>query len=343
MRILVTGGAGFMGSDFVRSALSDRSSAELMVLDAFNYSANAANLPSHERLEVVTGDIRDETLIDNLTRGKDVIVNFAAHSHNDRSLLDPAEFLDTNSRGVLVLLEAARRHGVHLHHISTDEVFGDLPLDSPGIFAITSPYRPSSPYSASKAAGDVLLQAWHRSFGVSVSLSHSTNNYGPHQHVEKFIARQIVRGLRGQPLQVYGDGHHSRDWIHVRDHSDAIWRILDHLLDSASTDTHSLGDDLPRFGIATGQVRSNLDVAHTIATELGTTIEFVADRPGHDVSYRLETAEINALGWEPTICWDAGLRQTIDWYRNNPHWWEPIIEESEAFYRERRNSPDRLR
>ena len=226
-RVLVTGGAGFIGANFVHHTLAHRPDAQVTVLDALTYAANTATLdPVADRVELVRGDIADRTLVDTLVADTDLVVHFAAESHNDNSLRDPEPFVHTNLVGTFSILEAVRRHGVRLHHISTDEVYGDLALDAPTRFTESTPYNPSSPYSATKAGSDLLVRAWVRSFGVQATISNCSNNYGPFQHVEKFIPRQITNVLDGARPKLYGTGSNVRDWIHDDDHSAEVLRII---------------------------------------------------------------------------------------------------------------------
>ena len=226
--ILVTGGCGFVGSAFVRHVVREHPGVRVTVLDALTYAGNPRNIASlpRGRVELVVGDVCDAKLVRDLVAKADAVVHFAAETHNDRSIADPAPFVKTNVEGTFTLIEACRQLGVRYHHISTDEVFGDLPLDSPARFTEESPYRPSSPYSSSKAAADMLVRAWVRTYGLRATISICSNNYGPYQHVEKFIPRQITNLIDGARPKLYGDGRHVRDWIHVEDHSSAVWQIL---------------------------------------------------------------------------------------------------------------------
>src|SRR4051812_13273499 len=226
--MLVTGGAGFIGANFVHQTLARFPGHRLTVLDALTYAGNESSLAAvRDRIEFVRGSVADAALVDDLVRGQDVVVHFAAESHNDNSLRDPWPFVQTNLVGTYTLLEAVRRHGVRLHHISTDEVYGDLELDDPGRFTPETPYNPSSPYSSTKAGSDLLVRAWVRSFGVEATISNCSNNYGPYQHVEKFIPRQITNVLSGLRPKLYGAGQNVRDWIHVEDHNAAVHAILE--------------------------------------------------------------------------------------------------------------------
>ena len=223
MNVLVTGGAGFIGSNFVRLTLESRPGVDVTVVDALTYAGDAESLPEDPRVTLVKGDIADADLVDDLVSRADVVVHFAAESHNDNSLNDPWPFVQTNIIGTYQLLEAVRRHDKRLHHISTDEVYGDLELDDPAKFTPDTPYNPSSPYSSTKAASDLMVRAWVRSFKVQATISNCSNNYGPAQHVEKFIPRQITNILEGQRPKLYGAGLNVRDWIHVDDHNRAVW------------------------------------------------------------------------------------------------------------------------
>ena len=227
MRILVTGGAGFIGANFVHWTRQHRPEVEVTVLDALTYASDGSSLaPLGDAITLVEGDITDAALVDRLVADSDLVVHFAAESHNDNSLVDPSPFLQTNVIGTYTILEAVRRHGVRLHHVSTDEVYGDLALDDPARFTEDTPYNPSSPYSSTKAASDLLVRAWVRSFGVLATLSNCSNNYGPYQHVEKFIPRQITNVIDGIRPKLYGKGENVRDWIHANDHSSAVLAII---------------------------------------------------------------------------------------------------------------------
>ncbi|MFK5633443.1 MULTISPECIES: dTDP-glucose 4,6-dehydratase [unclassified Ornithinimicrobium] len=329
-RLLVTGGAGFIGSNFVHHVLG-HSDAHVTVLDAFTYAASRealAGLPG-ERVRVVEGDICDAGLVDGLVAelagAEGAVVHFAAESHNDNSLDDPSPFVQTNIVGTFTLLEAVRRHGVRLHHVSTDEVYGDLELDDPARFTESTPYRPSSPYSASKAGADHLVRAWVRSFGVQATLSNCSNNYGPWQHVEKFIPRQITNVLDGGKVKLYGSGANVRDWIHAEDHSSAVLKILER---GRIGETYLIGAD--------GE-RSNLAVVRMILEQLGhdpDDFDHVTDRAGHDLRYAIDSTKLRTeLGWEPTYTsFEEGLARTIDWYRDHDDWWRPKKAAIEAAY-----------
>ncbi|AYF98329.1 dTDP-glucose 4,6-dehydratase [Protaetiibacter intestinalis] len=327
MRILVTGGAGFIGSNFVHH-LVEHTDHTVTVLDKLTYAGNLASLEGlpTERVEFVKGDIADASLVDELFGRHDAVVHYAAESHNDNSLNDPRPFLDTNIIGTYTLLEAARRHGIRFHHISTDEVYGDLELDDPARFTENTPYNPSSPYSSTKAGSDLLVRAWVRSFGVQATISNCSNNYGPYQHVEKFIPRQITNVLRGERPKLYGTGENVRDWIHADDHSSAVLTILEK---GVIGETYLIGAD--------GE-KNNKDVVESILTELGQpadAYDLVTDRPGHDLRYAIDSTKLRTeLGWAPRYGdFAAGLAATIAWYRDNEAWWAPQKEATEAKYR----------
>jgi len=329
-RILVTGGAGFIGSNFVHHVVRS-TDVQVTVLDKLTYAAtreSLAGLPE-SRVELVVGDIADASvtapLVERLDPATDAVVHFAAESHNDNSLADPAPFVQTNIVGTYQLLEAARRTGVRFHHVSTDEVYGDLDLDDPARFTEKTPYNPSSPYSASKAGSDHLVRAWVRSFGVRATISNCSNNYGPWQHVEKFIPRQITEVICGRRPRVYGDGLNVRDWIHTADHSSAVWTILEK---GRIGQTYLIGAD--------GE-RSNLEVVRAILRHFGRDeddIEFVTDRAGHDRRYAIDSGKLRReLGWEPVFGdFEAGLADTIAWYQDHQDWWRPAKAATEAAY-----------
>jgi len=324
MRILITGGAGFIGANFVHWTLRHRPDVVVTVLDALTYATDGSSLAGLD-VDLVQGDIADAALVDRLVGATDLVVHFAAETHNDNSLVDPLPFLQTNVVGTFVLLEAVRRHGVRLHHVSTDEVYGDLELDDPARFTEDTPYNPSSPYSATKAASDLLVRAWVRSFGVTATLSNCSNNYGPYQHVEKFIPRQITNVLDGIAPKLYGDGLNVRDWIHVDDHNSAVWAIIDH---GRSGETYLIGAD--------GE-ETNLTVVQAILRGLGKgedAFEHVTDRPGHDRRYAIDSGKLRAeLGWTPIFGdFASGLQATIDWYRDNEAWWRPQKAATEQKY-----------
>lgn len=312
-RLLVTGGAGFIGANFVRQASK---SFSVTVVDKLTYAGNRANLP--EGIEFVEGDICEQSLIDELVAANDTVIHFAAESHNDNSLRDPSAFVHSNLVGTFALLEAVRKSDKRLHHISTDEVFGDLELGGTDAFTETTPYNPSSPYSATKAGSDHLVRAWVRSFGVRATISNCSNNYGPYQHIEKFIPRQITNILTGQPAKLYGTGAQVRDWIHVDDHNDAVLAILER---GRIGETYNIGASSPGSGDAHV---TNKQVIETICELMGGEYVHVADRPGHDQRYTMDATKLRReLGWAPKHTdLRSGLEQTIAWYTDNRWWWE---------------------
>ena len=312
-RLLVTGGAGFIGANFVRQASK---SFSVTVVDKLTYAGNRANLP--EGIEFVEGDICEQSLIDELVAANDTVIHFAAESHNDNSLRDPSAFVHSNLVGTFALLEAVRKSDKRLHHISTDEVFGDLELGGTDAFTETTPYNPSSPYSATKAGSDHLVRAWVRSFGVRATISNCSNNYGPYQHIEKFIPRQITNILTGQPAKLYGTGAQVRDWIHVDDHNDAVLAILER---GCIGETYNIGASSPGSGDAHV---TNKQVIETICELMGGEYVHVADRPGHDQRYTMDATKLRReLGWQPQHTdLRSGLEQTIAWYTDNRWWWE---------------------
>ena len=327
-RILVTGGAGFIGSNFVHH-LVERTEHDVTVLDKMTYAANEdslAGLPE-DRVRLVRGDVADADVVGDLVAEADAVVHYAAESHNDNSLADPAPFVHTNLVGTFTLLEAVRRTGTRYHHISTDEVFGDLALDDPAKFTETTPYNPSSPYSSTKAGSDLLVRAWVRSFGIKATLSNCSNNYGPYQHIEKFIPRQITNILAGIRPKLYGDGRNVRDWIHAEDHSSAVLAILER---GRIGRTYLIGAD--------GE-RDNLTVLRAILRLMGRAeddFDHVRDRPGHDLRYAIDGSALREeLGWQPRFRdFEAGLAETIAWYDEHRDWWEPLKRQVEAKYAE---------
>ena len=325
-RMLVTGGAGFIGANFVGYTLRNHPEYEVCVLDALTYAGDRTTLARVDsEIEFVHGDICDADVVGRLVANADLIVHFAAESHVDNSLHDPGPFVRSNLIGTYTLLEAVRRHGGRFHHISTDEVFGDLPLDSAEQFTEGTPYDPSSPYSATKAGSDMLVRAWARSFGVAATISNCANNYGPYQHVEKFIPRQVTNILRGTRPKLYGAGENVREWTHVDDHNAAVHLILSH---GTAGETYLIGS---------GDERSNKQIMRHILELMGQdpdAYEHVPDRPGHDLRYSNDTTKIRTeLGWQPAYGdFRAGLAATIDWYRENEWWWKPHKEATEARY-----------
>lgn len=335
-KIIVTGGAGFIGSNFVHYVVKNHPEVQVIVLDKLTYAGNRHNLDGlpEDRVKLVVGDIADATLVDSLVKDADALVHYAAESHNDNSLEDPSPFIQTNLIGTFTLLEACRKYDVRFHHVSTDEVYGDLPLreDLPGHgegagekFTAESPYNPSSPYSASKAGSDLLVRAWVRSFGLRATISNCSNNYGPYQHIEKFIPRQITNILSGIRPKLYGDGKNVRDWIHTNDHSSAVWLVL---TKGQIGETYLIGAD--------GE-EDNKTVLEAILKEMGQPVDaydHVKDRPGHDLRYAIDSTKLRKeLGWQPEFTnFESGLKHTIDWYKENEAWWQAEKAAVEAKY-----------
>lgn len=300
----------------------------MTVLDSLTYAGNLASLEGLDttRFRFVEGSITNPGLVSDLVCQHDVVVHFAAESHNDNSLDGPAAFIDTNIVGTFHILQAIREHGKRLHHISTDEVYGDLALDDPTKFTLETPYNPSSPYSASKAASDHLVRAWVRSFGVKATLSNCSNNYGPRQHVEKFIPRQITNIIDGIRPKLYGAGLNVRDWIHVDDHNSAVWRIIEA---GQPGKTYLIGAD--------GEMnnKSVIELILELMDQPADAYDHVADRSGHDLRYAIDASVLHQeLGWAPRFTnFRDGLAATIDWYRSNEAWWRPMKDATEAKYR----------
>ena len=334
--IIVTGGAGFIGSNFVHYVYNNFPNVHITILDKLTYAGNQNNVKSilGDRVELVVGDIMDKELIDKLASKADAIVHYAAESHNDNSLNDPSPFIYTNFVGTYTLLEAARKYDLRFHHVSTDEVYGDLPLreDLPGHgelpgekFTEDTKYNPSSPYSSTKAASDLIVRAWIKSFGIKATISNCSNNYGPYQHIEKFIPRQITNILSGIKPKLYGNGKNVRDWIHTNDHSSAVWAILN---DGKIGETYLIG--------ANGE-KNNKEVLKLILKEMHMPNDFydhVTDRAGHDLRYAIDSTKLyKELNWKPKYTnFEEGLRQTIQWYIDNQEWWEHEKDEVEAKY-----------
>lgn len=329
--LLVTGGAGFIGSNFVRYVVAEHPEVTtITVLDKLTYAGNRANLADlpTDRVQLVVGDICDAALVDQLVAQADAVVHFAAESHNDNALADPDPFVTTNIVGTYQLIQACVRHHTRYHHISTDEVYGDLPLRSATEtrkFTPDSPYRPSGPYSATKASSDLLVRAWVRSFGLQATISNCSNNYGPYQHVEKFIPRQITNILSGIRPKLYGTGKNVRDWIHTSDHSRAVWTIL---TQGQIGETYLIG--------ANGEL-DNRTVLAMILQQMGQpadAFDWVSDRAGHDLRYAIDATKLEReLGWHPQITdFSVGLQQTIDWYSKHKDWWQSQKAAVEAKY-----------
>lgn len=327
MKILITGGAGFIGSNFVHMLRRERPDWAITVIDKMGYAGNLASLGGvMEDIEFIEGDISDEHLIDDLVSKNDLVVHFAAESHNDNSLNDPWPFVQSNIIGTYRILEAVRKHGKKMHHISTDEVYGDTEIDSKDRFNEQTRYNPSSPYSSTKAGSDMLVQAWVRSFGIEATISNCSNNYGPRQHVEKFIPRQITEIIEGRKPKLYGSGEQIRDWIHVDDHNSAVLAIIE---GGKSGEIYLIGAD--------GEL-DNKTVIKKILTQMGKDeddFEHVKDRPGHDQRYAIDNSKlVRELGWQPKYTdFDEGVKATILWYNNNEEWWKPQKDSTEQKYR----------
>jgi dTDP-glucose 4,6-dehydratase len=318
LRWLVTGGLGFIGSSFVRLTLSERCDVAVTVLDAMTYAGNSANVAEVEgdpRYRFVKGDIADAAAVDAAVGdGVDAIVNFAAETHVDRSILDPEAFIRTDVMGTHVLLEAVRRHGIaRFLHVSTDEVYGDV---EHGASAESDPVRPRSPYAASKAGGDLQVLAYHATFGTPVLITRGSNTYGPFQYPEKLIPLFVTNLLEGEQVPVYGDGLQVRDWLYVDDHARGIAHVLEH------------GECGEVYNLGGGNSRTNLEITTELLQLTGrdwdASVRHVADRPGHDRRYALDAAKARALGWSPRVEFANGLAETVAWYRAREDWWRPI-------------------
>lgn len=337
MKLLVTGGAGFIGSAVVRLAVSR--GHHVVNLDALTYAAcleNVAPVADSPLYAFEQADIRDRAALDRIfaTHDPDAVMHLAAESHVDRSIDGPGDFIETNITGTYHMLEAARAHwtrkgrpaGFRFHHISTDEVFGSLPNDPSQKFSETTPYDPRSPYSASKAASDHLVRAWHETYGLPVVLTNCSNNYGPYHFPEKLIPVVILNALAGKPLPIYGDGSNIRDWLYVEDHADALLLVVE---------KGRLGES---YNIGGENERTNLELVRTLCAILDAKrpkndgsyadqITFVTDRPGHDARYAIEPARIrNELGWRPSVTVEEGLERTVQWYLDNADWWQPLLD-----------------
>ena len=317
MRLLVTGGAGFIGVNFIRYVLRQTSEVSITNLDALTYAGNPASLADvadDPRYRFVHGDVRDADLVDRVVADADAVVHFAAESHVDRSIDGPATFLDTNVVGAGVVFDACRRAGVErVLHISTDEVYGSLP--PPGRFVEGDPLVPSSPYAASKAAADLLARSYATTYGYPITVTRTTNNFGPYHYPEKVVPLFITNLLDGLPVPLYGDGSNVREWTYVEDNAAAQWLVL--------TD----GEPGEVYNVGSGDERTNQQLTRAICDALGVgeeMIEHVADRPGHDLRYAVDSSKVRALGWQPTVDFDDALARTIDWYRTHEHWWRPL-------------------
>ncbi len=328
-KLLITGGAGFIGSNFIHYWLAEHPEDQITNLDLLTYAGNLNNLKDIAKspnYTFVKGDIRDQKLVNELVEKVDTIVHFAAESHNDRAVLNPGIFVETNIQGTFVLLEAARKYGKKFHHISTDEVFGHLSLEEGGAFTEETPYAPRNAYSASKAASDHLVRAYNITFDLPVTITNCSNNYGPYQYPEKFISRMITNLIDGDNIKIYGDGKYVRDWLHVNDHCRAIDLVL----------TKGKTGETYLVGGLTKDI-NNLEVAKMILNHLDLPedkIEFVTDRPGHDRRYAVDWKKINQeLGWQPEHSFDDWLAKTVTWYQKNKDWWHPLKAEAETTYK----------
>jgi len=326
VKMLITGGLGFIGSNFVRLTLKERPEYDITIIDNMTYAGNPKTLEDiKDSITFVKADITDEKIIDKLVAKNDIIVHFAAESHNDNSLKDPWPFVNTNIIGTFRILEAVRKYEKRLHHVSTDEVYGDLELNDSNKFSEKTPYNPSSPYSSTKASSDLLVRAWVRSFDIKATISNCSNNYGPYQHVEKFIPRQITNILNNEKPRLYGSGENVRDWIHVDDHNSAVHLILDK---GKIGETYMIGAD--------GE-KSNKEVLALILSFMKRKNDFyeqVSDRKGHDLRYAINAKKIRSeLGWKPKYTnFEEGLEATISWYENNRVWWEEDKKTTEIRY-----------
>ena len=312
MKLLVTGGAGFIGSNFIHYWLKKYKKDEIINLDKMTYAANPKNLEGlpEDRHKLIVGDIADGQLVNKIVKDVDAIVNFAAESHVDNSINNSEPFIHSNIVGVHVLLEAARKYEKRFHQISTDEVYGSLPLNSTKKFNENTPYNPRNPYAATKAAADHLVMAYVNTYKITATISNCSNNFGPRQHSEKLIPKAITNALQNKPIPIYGNGMQVRDWIYVEDHCSAIDLIL------------KKGEIGGRYLISAENEQHNIDVVKSILKILNkpnSLIQYVADRPGHDVRYALEPKKIKELGWKPKYKFDEALKNTVKWYVKNPN------------------------
>lgn len=336
MKLLVTGGAGFIGANFILYWLKNHPQDEIVNLDALTYAGNLENLQDIEQnpdYKFIKGDITDPEIVDRALEGVDMVVHFAAESHVDRSISGPAVFIRTNIIGTQILLDAAVKYKIkRFHHISTDEVFGQLSLDSTDKFSEFTPYAPRSPYAASKAAADYLVRAYHYTYGLPITITNCSNNFGPYQHPEKFIPLTITNILENKKVPVYGDGKNIRDWLYVNDHCRAIDLVLKKGKVGETYCVGGLTEDI-----------SNLDVVKKILRIMGkneSEIEFIKDRPGHDRKYAIDWVKIkNDLGWHPLADFETYLKSTIDWYKNHTDWWQHVKSgEYQKYYKKQYNS-----
>lgn len=327
MHIFITGGAGFIGSNFVRFWTKHHPEDKITVFDKLTYAGNLSSLQEVvEKISFIEGDITNPEQVRSALTGVDCIVHFAAESHVDRSIHNPYIFTQTNVLGTHILLESARQLNIaRFHHISTDEVFGEIPLEATWKFNEQTSYNPNSPYAASKAGSDHLVRAYHKTYGLPVTISNCSNNFGPYHYPEKFIPRSIIRLLKGENIRLYSPGNQIRDWLYVEDHCRAIELILSK---GKIGETYCIG------GLHNGI--SNIEVAKTLLQIMGlpeSRIEMVTDRPGHDQKYDIDWSKIHReLGWSPTENFPELLKQTVDWFKDNETWWQPLAEESESFY-----------
>ena len=335
MKMYITGGAGFIGSNFIRYILTKYPHYSVINYDKLTYAGNLENLKDFERYDnykFIKGDICNQELVDHLVKDCDIIVHFAAESHVDRSVDAPEDFIKTNILGTFTLLEVARKYNIRFHHISTDEVFGDLLLEDPGQFDEKTAYDPSSPYSAAKASSDHLVRAYHRTYGLPITISNCSNNYGPYQFPEKVIPLFVTNLIEGRKVPLYGDGKNVRDWIHVDDHNAGVDAIIHK---GKIGETYCLGAD---------SEKSNKDLTMTILNQMGfgeEMIEFVADRLGHDRRYAINSNKAQAeLGWKPVISFEEGIRRTVQWYIANEGWWKNIQSGEYRNYKPEEQQPD---
>jgi dTDP-glucose 4,6-dehydratase len=321
MKLLVTGGLGFIGSNFCRHILTKHSDYELINIDKIGVGANPANLRDIERekrYKFIKGDICNPQLLNKTVKQVDAVVNIAAETHVDRSITDPYSFLQNNTIGTFTILEAIRKHNdkAKLVQVSTDEIYCEI---TKGAFTETDAPKPSNPYSASKAAADMLVHAYHKTYGLNVSITRCTNNYGPYQFPEKLVPKTIIRAINNLPTPIYGSGKNIREWIHVQDHCEAINTVLEK------------GTPGEVYNVSSGNEISNIEVAKKILAQLGKPeelIKFVEDRPGHDIRYSLDSSKIqSSLNWKPKFPFNQGLESTVKWYVNNEPWWRPLITE----------------